>query len=80
MGIIQIRYRVCEKSNTKMVLYDEAMYPSGSAHGTVVKENSDYYARALGFIPLNEYKSEETDVIVAYCKSFDASHFLLFCN
>ena len=30
-----------------IVLYDEAMYPSGSAHGLVVKENPKYAAQAI---------------------------------
>lgn len=36
-----------QKRNMKVVLYDEAMYPSGSAHGLVVKENPEYATRAL---------------------------------
>ena len=35
------------KRNMRVVLYDEAMYPSGSAHGLLVKENPEYAARAL---------------------------------
>ena len=31
----------------KIVLYDEGMYPSGSAHGMVVKENPDYAAKGI---------------------------------
>lgn len=31
----------------KVVLYDEAMYPSGSAHGMVVASNPEYATRAL---------------------------------
>lgn len=33
--------------NMKVVLYDEAMYPSGSCHGKVVKEDADYASRGL---------------------------------
>jgi len=44
-----VKYAVeeAEKRNMKVVLYDEAMYPSGSAHGLVVKENPEYATRAL---------------------------------
>lgn len=31
----------------KIVLYDEGMYPSGSAHGMVVAENPDYAAKGI---------------------------------
>lgn len=31
----------------KVVLYDEGMYPSGSAHGMVVAENPDYASRGI---------------------------------
>ena len=31
----------------KVVLYDEGMYPSGSAHGMVVAENPDYAAKGI---------------------------------
>lgn len=31
----------------KVVLYDEGMYPSGSAHGKVVEENPEYASRGL---------------------------------
>lgn len=33
--------------NMKVVLYDEAMYPSGSCHGKVVKENPEFASRGL---------------------------------
>jgi len=54
------------KRGMKVVLYDEAMYPSGSAHGAVVAENSDYSARGLGFSKISEYAPLETDVVVGY--------------
>ena len=40
----------------KVVLYDEAMYPSGSAHGLVVENNPEYATRALF---LQEYGIED---------------------
>ncbi len=44
-----VKYTVEEahKRSMKVVLYDEAMYPSGSAHGMVVKDNPEYATRAL---------------------------------
>lgn len=44
-----VKYTVEEahKRSMQVVLYDEAMYPSGSAHGMVVKDNPEYATRAL---------------------------------
>ncbi|MEE0885084.1 MAG: glycosyl hydrolase [Faecalimonas sp.] len=44
-----------EKRGMKVILYDEAMYPSGSAHGLVVKDNPEYATRALR---IEEYNSD----------------------
>ena len=44
-----VRHAVCEAARLGMhvVLYDEAMYPSGSAHGMVVRENPAFASRCL---------------------------------
>lgn len=44
-----VKHAVQEAARLHMtvVLYDEAMYPSGSAHGMVVKDNPEYATRAL---------------------------------
>ncbi len=44
-----VRYAVdlAEKMDMKVILYDEAMYPSGSCCGQVVAENPDYCAKGL---------------------------------
>lgn len=36
-----------KKLDMKIVLYDEGMYPSGSAHGMVVRENPSFAARGI---------------------------------
>lgn len=41
-NIIRFIVETAAKLNMKIVLYDEAMYPSGSAHGLVVKSNPDF--------------------------------------
>ncbi|MEW6751766.1 MAG: hypothetical protein AB1505_12435 [Candidatus Latescibacterota bacterium] len=38
----------CERLGMKVILYDEASYPSGSAQGAVVRENPAYASQALG--------------------------------
>ncbi len=47
--LADVRFLVEEahRRNMKAVLYDEGMYPSGSAHGMVVAGNPEYAARAL---------------------------------
>lgn len=44
-----VRYvvRTARQLDMKVVLYDEGMYPSGSAHGLVVAENADYASRGI---------------------------------
>ena len=44
-----VKYAVdlAEKMGMKVILYDEAMYPSGSACGMVVAENPDHRAKGL---------------------------------
>lgn len=39
--------RTAEQLGMKVVLYDEGMYPSGSAHGLVAAENQDYASRGI---------------------------------
>ena len=36
-----------ERLGMKIVLYDEGMYPSGSAHGLVVAENAEYASKGI---------------------------------
>lgn len=49
-----VRYAVEEAARLGMrvILYDEAMYPSGSAHGKVVQASSSYATRCLRFIEM----------------------------
>lgn len=39
--------RTAGQLGMKVVLYDEGMYPSGSAHGLVVAENGDYASKGI---------------------------------
>lgn len=55
MEYVTCAVRKADSLKMKVVLYDEAMYPSGSAHGMVVKSNPDYASKAL---KMTEYKCE----------------------
>ncbi len=47
MHYVKHAVKEAARLNMHVVLYDEAMYPSGSAHGLVVKSNPEYATRAL---------------------------------
>lgn len=49
--------KTADSLGMKVVLYDEAMYPSGSAHGMVVAANPEYASK--GIILLNREAAEE---------------------
>ena len=47
LGFVRFAVEEAARLNMRVVLYDEAMYPSGSAHGMVVRENPAYASRCL---------------------------------
>lgn len=47
MEMVEAAIAEAEKLGMKVILYDEGMYPSGSACGMVVKQNADYASRGL---------------------------------
>lgn len=49
--------------NMQVILYDEAMYPSGSAHGQVVKKNPKHASKGLKMV--SELILGEDDTLVA---------------
>lgn len=49
--------------NMKVVLYDEGMYPSGSAHGQVVASNSSFASKG---VQLLEEKPEQGEIITQF--------------
>lgn len=50
MELVKFAVEEASNLNMKVVLYDEAMYPSGSAHGMVVKNNPEYASRGLKIV------------------------------
>ena len=42
--------KTADELGMKVVLYDEGMYPSGSAHGMVVKKNPKYASRGITLV------------------------------
>ena len=47
MHFIEVAIKTADRLGMKVVLYDEAMYPSGSAHGMVVASNPKFAAQAI---------------------------------
>ncbi|MCJ7840848.1 hypothetical protein MUB24_08010 [Lederbergia sp. NSJ-179] len=50
MEFVEIAVQEADQLGMSVILYDEAMYPSGSANGKVVKENPDYASRGLKMV------------------------------
>lgn len=46
-NVVKFVVRTADRLGMKVVLYDEGMYPSGSAHGLVVQENAEYASRGI---------------------------------
>lgn len=44
---VRFLVKTAAELDMKIVLYDEGMYPSGSAHGKVVKKNPDFAAKGI---------------------------------
>lgn len=42
--------KTADELGMKVVLYDEGMYPSGSAHGMVVKKNQEYASKGITLV------------------------------
>lgn len=56
--LVEACVEAAERRHMMVVLYDEAMYPSGSAHGRVVAEDKRYAARALTAVKTGETEAD----------------------
>ena len=52
LDYVETAVEAAAERGMKVILYDEGMYPSGSAHGMVVAESPDYASKGLKRIPL----------------------------
>ncbi len=50
MELVKCAVQEAAKLGMKVILYDEGMYPSGSAHGMVVKDDPQYASRGLKMV------------------------------
>ena len=56
LGYVKCAVSEAARLGMRVMLYDEGMYPSGSAHGMVVEDNPQYASRGL---EMREYKSSD---------------------
>ena len=52
--VVRFIVRCAHELKMQVVLYDEAMYPSGSAHGMVVAENPEYASKGIRIVQESE--------------------------
>ena len=64
MNYIKFATETAKSLKMQIILYDEAMYPSGSAHGLVVKENERFASQCIILAD-----DPECGVPIARCKS-----------
>ena len=62
MHYIKLAVETAKKLDMFIVLYDEAMYPSGSAHGMVVAENPKFASQSI-IMTRNRFKGK----LIASC-------------
>ena len=48
--VVKFIVKTADELGMKVVLYDEGMYPSGSAHGMVVKKNQEYASKGITLV------------------------------
>ncbi len=66
---VRFLVKTADKLHMKIVLYDEGMYPSGSAHGMVVLKNPDFASKGVKLVTEAELKCmREQDVSVQAMK------------
>lgn len=62
-NVVRFIVETANQINMKIVLYDEGMYPSGSAHGMVVEQNPEYASKGITLVsePGNQTVLAELD-------------------
>ncbi|GAA0351968.1 hypothetical protein GCM10008932_01210 [Alkalibacterium iburiense] len=55
---VKVAVKEAEKLGMRVILYDEGMYPSGSANGQVVEKHPEYASRGIYSIKAEEFKQD----------------------
>ncbi len=62
-GAVKFIVKTAAKLGMKIVLYDEGMYPSGSAHGMVVAQNPGFASRGICLLTQEEARERGGEVV-----------------
>ncbi len=62
-GAVRFIVKTAAELGMKIVLYDEGMYPSGSAHGMVVAQNPDYASKGICLLTEEEAERRGGEVV-----------------
>ena len=65
---VRFAVKLAAENNMQVILYDEAMYPSGSCHGKVVAKNAAFASQGLAMVAHN---TQATGSIIASCDGYD---------
>lgn len=66
MQKIVFAVKTAKELGMKVLLYDEGMYPSGSAHGKVVQENPDYAAKGMRLVKEADEIGEDEQILYRF--------------
>ncbi len=64
--VMRFIVKTADELGMKVVLYDEGMYPSGSAHGMVVAANPDYASKGIRLVEQGDELPPEGKVITRF--------------
>ncbi|QKS69754.1 hypothetical protein FLK61_23450 [Paenalkalicoccus suaedae] len=53
MTLVQFAVETAKREGMQVILYDEGMYPSGSANGEVVRQNQSFASKGIAYIEQN---------------------------
>ncbi len=74
MGYVRFAVEEAARRSMRVVLYDEAMYPSGAAHGLVVKENPAWASRCLRMEVCTTDMPAAEDIVAVCAARVQESH------
>lgn len=72
--VVRFIVKTADSLGMKIVLYDEGMYPSGSAHGMVVAKNPEFASKGITIVKRQEDISSSAKVIT----KFEDGRFLIY--
>ncbi|MBO4507321.1 MAG: hypothetical protein J5747_01635 [Spirochaetaceae bacterium] len=71
---VRFAVELAARNDMQVILYDEAMYPSGSCHGKVVAENAAFASQGLAMVADNAHNARQSgssETLIATCDGYD---------